>query len=59
MVQNCIFEYAICLLSRYFLADNILDEVTFGWPRQKAGLPLKEHLASRLQRAISSVLYFT
>ncbi|KAK1369813.1 Non-intrinsic ABC protein 14 [Heracleum sosnowskyi] len=40
---------------RYFLADNILDEVTFGWPRQKAGLPLKEHLASRLQRAISSV----
>lgn len=40
---------------RYFVADNVLDEVTFGWPRQRASLQLKELLASRLQRAISSV----
>ncbi|KAK2968764.1 hypothetical protein RJ640_028157 [Escallonia rubra] len=40
---------------RYFVADNILDEVTFGWPKQKGGLQLKELLASRLQRAITSV----
>ncbi|KAF8013107.1 hypothetical protein BT93_I1088 [Corymbia citriodora subsp. variegata] len=23
---------------RYFIADNVLDEITFGWPRQKVGL---------------------
>ncbi|KAK3036420.1 hypothetical protein RJ639_030019 [Escallonia herrerae] len=40
---------------RYFVADNILDEVTFGWPKQRGGLQLKELLASRLQRAITSV----
>uniref|UniRef100_A0A5B6ZJB3 Putative Non-intrinsic ABC protein 14 n=1 Tax=Davidia involucrata TaxID=16924 RepID=A0A5B6ZJB3_DAVIN len=40
---------------RYFVADNVLDEVTFGWPRQKGGLQLKELLASKLQRAITSV----
>ncbi|CAK9183718.1 unnamed protein product [Ilex paraguariensis] len=40
---------------RYFVADNVLDEVTFGWPRQRGGPPLKELLASRLQRAIASV----
>ncbi|KAK9271920.1 hypothetical protein L1049_002286 [Liquidambar formosana] len=40
---------------RYFVADNVLDEVTFGWPRQRGGLQLKEHLASRLQRAINWV----
>ncbi|KAI4350492.1 hypothetical protein L6164_004943 [Bauhinia variegata] len=40
---------------RYFLADNVLDEVTFGWPRQKGDLQFKEHLALRLQRAINWV----
>ncbi|KAK3039095.1 hypothetical protein RJ639_028841 [Escallonia herrerae] len=40
---------------RYFVTDNILDEVTFGWPKQRGGLQLKELLASRLQRAITSV----
>lgn len=40
---------------RYFVADNVLDEVTFGWPRQREALELKEHLASRLQRAINWV----
>ncbi|XP_060192504.1 ABC transporter I family member 11, chloroplastic [Lycium barbarum] len=40
---------------RYFVADTVLDEVTFGWPRQKGGLQLRELLASRLQKAITSV----
>ncbi|XP_006365031.1 ABC transporter I family member 11, chloroplastic isoform X8 [Solanum tuberosum] len=39
---------------RYFVADTVLDEVTFGWPRQKGGLQLRELLASRLQKAIMS-----
>ena len=43
------------LLARYFVADNVLDEVTFGWPRQKGGLQLKEHLALNLQRAFNWV----
>lgn len=38
------------------MADNVLDEVTFGWPRQKGDLQMKEHLALRLQRAINWVL---
>ncbi|KAJ7954333.1 ABC transporter family protein [Quillaja saponaria] len=40
---------------RYFVADNVLDEVTFGWPRQRGDLQLKEHLSLRLQRAIKWV----
>ncbi|XWS40569.1 hypothetical protein CRYUN_Cryun17cG0006800 [Craigia yunnanensis] len=38
---------------RYFVADNVLDEVTFGWPRQRGGLQLKEHLALNLQKAFN------
>lgn len=44
-----------CFQSRYFVADNVLDEVTFGWPRQKGDLQVKEHLALRLQQAINWV----
>ncbi|KAL0014594.1 hypothetical protein SO802_001663 [Lithocarpus litseifolius] len=40
---------------RYFMADNVLEEVTFGWPRQRGDLQFKEHLALRLQRAINWV----
>ncbi|KAI3853447.1 hypothetical protein MKW92_043347 [Papaver armeniacum] len=40
---------------RYFLADTVLEEVTFGWPRQKGSAQVKEQLALRLQRAITSV----
>ncbi|XP_058103159.1 ABC transporter I family member 11, chloroplastic isoform X2 [Magnolia sinica] len=40
---------------RYFLADTVLEEVTFGWPRQTAGPLLKEQLALGLQSAIHSV----
>ncbi|XP_024031803.1 ABC transporter I family member 11, chloroplastic [Morus notabilis] len=40
---------------RYFVADNVLEEVTFGWPRLKGDLQVKEHLALRLQQAINWV----
>ncbi|MED6137251.1 ABC transporter I member 11, chloroplastic [Stylosanthes scabra] len=40
---------------RYFLAENVLDEVTFGWPRQKGSYQLRENLALGLQRAINWV----
>ncbi|XP_073013513.1 ABC transporter I family member 11, chloroplastic isoform X1 [Typha latifolia] len=40
---------------RYFLADTVLEEVTFGWPRQKADHLLREQLALKLQYAINSV----
>ncbi|KAL9162858.1 hypothetical protein ABFS82_06G004800 [Erythranthe guttata] len=40
---------------RFFIADNVLDEIIFGWPRQRAGLQVRELLASRLQKAMTSV----
>ncbi|XP_027942550.1 ABC transporter I family member 11, chloroplastic isoform X2 [Vigna unguiculata] len=40
---------------RYFVADNVLDEVTFGWPRQKGSHHLRENLTLGLQRAINWV----
>ncbi|CAJ2669507.1 unnamed protein product [Trifolium pratense] len=40
---------------RYFVADTVLDEVTFGWPRQKGNDQLRENLALGLQRAINWV----
>ena len=42
--------------ARYFVADNVLDEVTFAWPRQKGDLQMKENLARNLHRAINWVL---
>ncbi|KAK9104117.1 hypothetical protein Scep_020961 [Stephania cephalantha] len=40
---------------RYFLAQTVLEEVTFGWPRQRGSIELKQQLALRLQAAINSV----
>ncbi|XP_024974395.1 ABC transporter I family member 11, chloroplastic isoform X1 [Cynara cardunculus var. scolymus] len=40
---------------RYFVADNVFDEVTFGLPRQNSDLKVKEFIAKRLERAITSV----
>ncbi|GFP98997.1 ABC transporter i family member 11 chloroplastic [Phtheirospermum japonicum] len=40
---------------RYFVADNVLDELIFGWPRQRVGLQLIEFLTSRLQKAMTAV----
>lgn len=42
-------------LYRYFLADTVIEEVTFGWPRQKADFAFKEQLALNLQNAFNSV----
>ncbi|KAK9090085.1 hypothetical protein Sjap_023262 [Stephania japonica] len=40
---------------RYFLAQTVLEEVTFGWPRQRGSIELKQQLTFRLQAAINSV----
>ncbi|XP_037494787.1 ABC transporter I family member 11, chloroplastic isoform X2 [Jatropha curcas] len=40
---------------RYFVADTIIDEVIFGWPRKKGSLQLKEYLALNLQKAVTWV----
>lgn len=47
-----------CIMGRYFVADNVLEEVTFGWPRQRDSFKLKEHLALGLERAIDWVPCF-
>ncbi|KAJ0636301.1 putative ABC transporter, P-loop containing nucleoside triphosphate hydrolase [Helianthus annuus] len=44
---------------RYFVADNVFDEITFGLPRQKSDLKVKELIARRLERAITSVFYLS
>jgi len=48
--------HILVLQSRYFVADNVLDEVTFGWPRQKGNHHLRENLTLGLQRAINWVV---
>ncbi|PKA63491.1 ABC transporter I family member 11, chloroplastic [Apostasia shenzhenica] len=40
---------------RFFLADTVLEEVTFGWPRLKADFSIREQLASNLQYALNAV----
>ncbi|XP_078433440.1 non-intrinsic ABC protein 14 [Wolffia australiana] len=40
---------------RYFLADTVLEEVTFGWPRQRADLAQREDLSMKLQLAFDAV----
>nr|GEU94281.1 ABC transporter I family member 11, chloroplastic-like isoform X1 [Tanacetum cinerariifolium] len=40
---------------RYFIADNVLDEVIFGLPRQKSDQKVRELIAKRLERAITAV----
>lgn len=47
--------FFVLFAGRFFVADNVLDEITFGWPRQKGSLQLKEHLTSNLQRAFNWV----
>ncbi|XP_047163616.1 ABC transporter I family member 11, chloroplastic-like, partial [Vigna umbellata] len=47
--------HILVLQPRYFVADNVLDEVTFGWPRQKGNHHLRENLTLGLQRAINWV----
>ena len=43
--------------NRYFVPDNVLDEVKFGLPRQKSDQKDRELIARRLERAITAVLF--
>lgn len=45
------------LCNRYFVADNVFDEITFGLPRQKTDIKTKQLIATRLEKAITSVLF--
>jgi len=49
--------FSFLCVARFFVADNVLDEITFGWPRQKGSLQLKEQLTSNLQRAFNWVFH--
>ncbi|PKI60323.1 hypothetical protein CRG98_019259 [Punica granatum] len=40
---------------RYFITDNVLDEITFGWPRQRGTTQFREQLALKLERAFNWV----
>lgn len=40
---------------RYFLADTVLEELTFGWPRRMEDILLRQQLAMRLQAAVFAV----
>ncbi|KAJ7561532.1 hypothetical protein O6H91_03G031800 [Diphasiastrum complanatum] len=40
---------------RYFLTDSIIEELTFGWPKNTNDLYLRETLVARVQAAISAV----
>jgi hypothetical protein len=40
----------------YFLADTVLEELTFGWSRRMEDLVLRQQLAMRLQAAIFAVI---
>ncbi|KAH9548742.1 hypothetical protein CY35_11G103900 [Sphagnum magellanicum] len=40
---------------RYFLADTVLEELTFGWSRRAEDMLLRQQLAMRLQAAVFAV----
>ncbi|EPS73363.1 non-intrinsic abc protein 14, partial [Genlisea aurea] len=40
---------------RFFMADKIVDELIFGWPRKKGGLEQREVVASSVTKAMASV----
>ncbi|CAM6035543.1 unnamed protein product [Sphagnum compactum] len=40
---------------RYFLADTVLEELTFGWSRRAEDIMLRQQLAMRLQAAVFAV----
>jgi hypothetical protein len=41
----------------YFVADTVLEELTFGWPRRMEDMLMRQQLAMRLQAAVFAVLY--
>lgn len=40
---------------RYFVADTVLEELTFGWPRRMEDMLMRQQLAMRLQAAVFAV----
>lgn len=42
---------------RYFVADTILEELVFGWPRRTQDEELRRMLSLRLQNAIYAVMF--
>ncbi|KAG0591782.1 hypothetical protein KC19_1G201400 [Ceratodon purpureus] len=40
---------------RYFIADTVLEELTFGWPRRMDDMVMRQQLAMRLQAAVFAV----
>lgn len=52
---NYTVKFIMSLYARFFLADTVIEEITFGWPRQKSDLAMREQLALKLQYAINSV----
>ncbi|KAL6509160.1 ABC transporter I member 11, chloroplastic [Orobanche gracilis] len=45
----------LCTAILYEDVNNVLDELIFGWPRQKVGMQLRELLASKLDKAMTSI----
>ena len=39
----------------YFIADTVLEELTFGWPRRMEDMLMRQQLAMRLQAAVFAV----
>jgi hypothetical protein len=46
----------ILINGSYFLADTVLEELTFGWSRRMEDLVLRQQLAMRLQAAVFAVI---
>ena len=51
--SEMILVIIILVNGSYFLADTVLEEVTFGWSRRMEDLVLSQQLAMRLQAALT------
>lgn len=54
--SEMILVIIILINGSYFLADTVLEELTFGWSRRMEDLVLRQQLAMRLQAAIFAVI---
>ena len=53
--SEMILVIIILINGSYFLADTVLEELTFGWSRRMEDLVLRQQLAMRLQAAVFAV----
>ena len=53
--SEMILAIIILINGSYFLADTVLEELTFGWSRRMEDLVLRQQLAMRLQAAVFAV----